>query len=99
MPAIALEGKLSTGHGCFPPSEAIGPYTEKSFINGLKIQLLGHTKYEAHTCGIVTHSPNERITTSAAPTFFFEGKKVCRISDSIACGDTIAEGSQNAFIA
>jgi len=98
MPAISLESMQSTGHGCFPPTPAIGPYTTKSFINGKTVQLLGHTKYEAHTCGIVTHSPDERITSGSSGTFYFEGKLVCRIGDAIACGDTIAEGSSNTFI-
>lgn len=97
MPAVALEGKLSTGHGCFPPTNAVGPYTEKTYINGLKVQLLNHTKYAAHACGIV-HTEDDRITSSASSTFFFEGKQVCRIGDDIACGDYIAQGSENTFI-
>ena len=98
MPSIALEGKISTGHGCFPPTNAVGPYTETSFFNGLKVQLLDYTKYSAHTCGLVTHSPEERITSSASSTFYLEGKQVCRIGDDLACGDTIAEGSETAFV-
>ena len=98
MPAVALEGKISTGHGCFPPTNAIGPYTTKSFFNGLKVQLLNHTQYATHCCGIVCHSPSERKTSSSSSTFYLEGKKVCRIGDNIACGDTISEGSETAFI-
>lgn len=98
MPAVALEGKISTGHGCFPPTNAVGPYTSKSFFNGLKIQLLNHTKYVSHTCGTTTHPTDSRITSSASSSFFLEGKAVCRIGDNIACGDTISEGSTSAFI-
>jgi uncharacterized Zn-binding protein involved in type VI secretion len=98
MPAVALEGKLSLGHGCFPPTNAVGPYTIKSFFNGLTIQLLNHTKYAAHTCNRTTHPVDSRVTSSASSTFFLEGKAVCRIGDDIACGDKIAGGSSNAFV-
>lgn len=98
MPAVALESKQSTGHGCFPPTAAIGPYTTTSYFNGLKIQLKDTTKYAPHSCGLVTHQDMERLVTTASSTFYFEGKQVARISDDIACGDCIAEGSENAFI-
>jgi uncharacterized Zn-binding protein involved in type VI secretion len=98
MPAISLEGKISTGEGCFPPTNAVGPYTTTSFFNGLAIQLKGVTKYAPHTCGLVTHTSDVRITTGGSGTFFLEGKQVCRIGDSIGDGDMIAEGSQDTFI-
>jgi uncharacterized Zn-binding protein involved in type VI secretion len=98
MPAISLESQKSTGHGCFSPTPAQGPYTTKSFFNGKAVQLKGVTKYQPHTCGLVTHSPDARLTTSSSSTFYFEGKQVCRIGDDIACGDTIAEGSSSAFV-
>ena len=98
MPAIALESKQSTGHGCFPPTAAIGPYTTTSFFNGLKVQLLQHTMYAAHTCGDTTHASSQRKVSSASSTFYLEGKKVARIADDLACGDAIAEGSQDSFI-
>ena len=98
MPAISLEAQQSTGHGCFPPTAAAGPYTTKSFFNGKAIQLKGVTQYQPHTCGITTHDPSQRKVTSSSSTFYFEGKQVARIGDDIDCGDTIAEGSQDSFI-
>lgn len=98
MPAVALEAKPSTGHGCFPPTQAVGPYTTKSFFNGSAIQLKGKTKYAPHTCGQETHPSEGRITSSGSSTFFLEGKAVCRIGDDIACGDAIAGGSPSAFV-
>jgi uncharacterized Zn-binding protein involved in type VI secretion len=98
MPAVALEAKQSTGHGCFPPTAAVGPYTTTAYFNGLKIQLKGVTKYAPHTCGLTTHPSEARLVSSASSTFYFEGKQVARISDDIACGDCIAEGSETAFI-
>lgn len=99
MAAVALENKLSTGHDGFPPTRAIGPYTTKSFINGLKVQLKDYTKYDTHCSGRTCHYPDERITSSGSSTFYLEGKQVCRIGDSLACGDVISEGSSNTFIA
>ena len=98
MPAIALQSQSSTGHGCFPPTGAIGPYTTTSYINGKLIQLRGTTQYSAHTCGTVTHSPGARTVSSTAGTFYMEGILVAMIGDSINCGDAIAEGSQDSFI-
>jgi uncharacterized Zn-binding protein involved in type VI secretion len=98
MPSIALESKVSTGHDCFPPVPAVGPYTTKSFINGLAIQLKDVTRYQPHTCGRTTHSGGTRLVIEGSSTFFLEGKAVARIGDSIACGDAVSEGSSNSFI-
>lgn len=98
MPAIALEGQKSTGHSGFPPTQAVGPYTTKSFFNGKAIQLKDVTSYESHTYSRISHSPEQRVVTEGSSTFFLEGKSVARIGDSIKCGDTIAQGSSNSFI-
>jgi hypothetical protein len=74
MPAISLEAQQSTGHGCFPPTPAVGPYTTKSFFNGKAIQLFEHTQYQAHTCGLTTHAPAARKVSSSSSTFFCSGK-------------------------
>lgn len=95
MAAVSLESMMSTGHGCFPPRPAVGPYTSTSFFNGKPIQLLGHTKYAVHCCGPSCH---DGTTSGSSSTFFFEGKQVCRIGDDISCGDVIAEGSGDTFI-
>lgn len=98
MPAVALEAKPSTGHGCFPPTPATGPYTTKSYFNGSKIQLKGKTKYAPHTCGIQTHKDSMRLVTGGSSTFFLEGSAVARIGDDIQCGDAVAGGSPSAFV-
>jgi uncharacterized Zn-binding protein involved in type VI secretion len=98
MPSIALESKVSTGHDCFPPVPAVGPYTTKSFFNGLAIQLKDTTRYQPHTCGRTTHAGETRLVIQGSGTFFLEGKAVARIGDSIACGDAVSEGSSNSFI-
>jgi hypothetical protein len=98
MPAIALESKVSTGHDCFPPAAAEGPYTKKSFFNRSAVQLKDITIYKEHTCGRTTHAGLTRLVIEGSETFFLEGKRVVRIGDGIACGDAVSEGSPDSFI-
>lgn len=100
MPAISLDTHVSTGHGGWPSTVVVSSTcAAKSFFNGLKIQLVGQTQYTPHTDNQpVTHPQSEREVSNGAPTFYMEGKKVGRIGDPIACGDTIGQGSTNTFI-
>ena len=97
MPAIAIEQTLSTGHSCFPPTNAVGPYSTKTKINGKFIQLEQHTAYAPHTCNDTTHTTAQRKVTTGSTKVFVEGKPVARIGDPIDCGDAIALGSSNTF--
>lgn len=97
MPAIAIEATTSTGHACFPPTNAIGPYSTKTRVNGKFIQLEQYTMYAAHTCDETTHPPEERKVTTGSTKVFVEGKPVARIGDPIDCGDAVAVGSSNTF--
>ena len=100
MPAIALEGQLSTGHGCWPPTQCVGPYSSTVRINGKLVQLKGVSMYQAHTCGKVTH-PTEGRKVIADPaktdTIFVEGIAAAMIGDLIACGDRVGKGSDDVF--
>lgn len=97
MPAIALENQISTGHGCFPPTQCVGPYSSTVRINGKLVQLRGISRYIQHTCGKVTHPTNGRIVVEGSATIFVEGIPVVRIGDLIACGDRVGKGSDNVF--
>lgn len=97
MPAIATEQNPSTGHDCFPPTNAIGPYSTRTRINGKYIQLKGVTMYAAHTCNKTTHPPEQRKVIEGSDTIKVEGIAVARIGDMIACGDAVAKGSDNTF--
>jgi uncharacterized Zn-binding protein involved in type VI secretion len=97
MPNVALDTYVSTGHDCWPSTIVVsGTCATKSFFNGLKIQLLGQTKYTAHTCNSTTHTEPERAVSSASATFYMEGIRVARLGDDIACGDTIKTGQGKA---
>lgn len=97
MPAVALQDRLSSGHGCFPPTNAVGPYTTRTKVNGKFVQLKDITRYSAHTCGKTTHPTEGRIVVEGATQVYFEGKQVARIGDLISCGDAVAYGSSNTF--
>lgn len=99
MPAIALQGGKSTGHGCFPPTPDVGPYTTTSFINNKAICLRGITEYADHSCGTSTHPQNARkIKDPGGSTFFLEGKPVAFVGDDLTdAGDRVGKGSSDSF--
>jgi uncharacterized Zn-binding protein involved in type VI secretion len=99
MPAQSRIGDLSTGHGCFSPTELVLTPVVKSFFNGILASVVSaECQHETHCCGPVCHSDSERSPSSGAIKTFIEGLPSARIGDSIACGDAIAEGSPNTFI-
>jgi hypothetical protein len=67
---ITHEGKPSTtGHGCWPPTVFIGPWTGTVFVNNEKVALKGKTKIERHRCGRNRH---DGTADSGAATVYFE---------------------------
>jgi uncharacterized Zn-binding protein involved in type VI secretion len=98
MPAVSLEGHVSTGHGCFPPTSTESGFSSKTNVEGKACQLLGLTKYSVHSCGSSVHLSPSRITSSGSSKVNIEGKASVRIGDSIACGDTVAQGASKVFI-
>lgn len=97
MAAASRRGDLSTGHGCFPPTGCTDAVASKTFINGILAQIQG-SKFAAHRCGKTTHPTSVRSTTSGSGKVIIEGKAAIRIGDSIACGDTVGQGSPNVQI-
>lgn len=98
MPAIAIQGGRSTGHGSFPPTPDVGPYTTTAFFSGRPIQLRGVTKYAPHSSGDTTHPSSTRKIADAGGTFYMEGKLCAMIGDTIECGDAVGKGAPSAFI-
>jgi len=98
MAAVALEGHGSTGHSCFPPTSTESGFSSKTNFEGLPCQLLGLTKYVNHACGRAQHVGATRNVSSGSGKVNIEGKAAVRIGDSIACGDTIAQGASKVFI-
>lgn len=99
MPAVSRLGDMSTGHGCFPPTNLITTPVSKTYFNGKLAGVVDSgCKFAAHICGNTTHNSSIRIPSSGASKTYIEGKKAARIGDDIQCGDAIAEGSSNSFI-
>ena len=99
MPAVSQKGKMSTGHGCFPPTAMIQTPVKKTYFNGILAGVVDNScQFISHVCGLTTHSQAERYPSSGASKTYIEGKPAARIGDEIACGDAIAEGSANSFI-
>lgn len=99
MPAISRKDDLSTGHGCFPPTPMKVTPVKKTFFNDKLAGVVDQQcQFETHSCGITTHSQQERFVSSGASKTFIEGILAARIGDDIACGDAIAQGSENSFI-
>lgn len=99
MPAVSRLGDMSTGHGCFPPTNLITTPVAKTYFNGILAGVVdSKCKFAAHTCGDVTHNSDARFPSSGASKTYIEGKKAARIGDNIDCGDAISEGSSNSFI-
>ena len=59
----------TTGHGCFPPSIFIGPWSTTVFCNNHVIALKDKTKIKPHKCGKSTH---DGIATTGSGSVFVE---------------------------
>lgn len=101
MPAAVRIGDMSTGHGCFPPTPMVDSPVSKTFINGVKPGVVSpNSTHATHSCGRVTHPQGaQRSHASGSSNTFIEGFPAARIGDNISCGDAIAQGSPNTFIA
>ena len=69
MPITHEGKKTTTGHGRFPPTVFIGPWTGTVFVNNQKVALKGKTKIQPHRCGKKAH---DGVASSGAATVYFE---------------------------
>jgi uncharacterized Zn-binding protein involved in type VI secretion len=95
MPAACRLGDLSTGHGCFPPTNINGKVAAKTSIEGAKAAFVGST-HPDHSCGTTVHAG--RSISSGSGKTFIEGAAAARIADSINCGDAMGQGASKTFI-
>lgn len=67
---IATAGKnVTTGHGCFPPTVFIGPWSSTVFVNNQPVVLKGKTKIARHRCGKSWH---DGVASTSSATVFIE---------------------------
>lgn len=64
MPITHAGQKTTTGHGCFPPTVFVGPWSSTVFVNDQPVALKGKTKIKPHRCGKKTH---DGVASSASP--------------------------------
>jgi len=69
MPITHQGKKTTTGHGCFPPTVFIGPWTSTVFVNGQPVAIKNKTKIQRHCCGKHCH---DGVASTGASTVFFE---------------------------
>lgn len=87
-------GDMQSGHGCFPPTNAIKG-TSNVFINGKPAMIVGG-QYVTHCCPLPGCHPV--ILGSGSGTVSINGAPAGRIGDKIACGGSVITGSSNVFI-
>lgn len=67
---IAHGGKRSTtGHGCYPPTVFIGPWSTTVFVNNQPVVLRDKTRIAVHRCGKNWH---DGTAVSSGATVFIE---------------------------
>lgn len=92
MSAIAKDGAICTGHGCWPPRQNLTA-SSNVFANGLGIIRLGDT-WQVHCCDKSCHLG---AVSAGASNVYINGRPAARIGDPISCGSLIASGSSNVW--
>lgn len=69
MPITHEGQRNTTGHGCFPPTVFIGPWSSTVFVNNKPVALKGKTKIQTHRCG---KSKHDGVAVTASPDVFIE---------------------------
>lgn len=69
MPITHEGKKRTTGHGCWPSTVFIGPWSNTVFVNNEPVALKGKTKIARHCCGSRCH---DGVASSGASTVYIE---------------------------
>ncbi len=94
MPGAVRVNDRCSGHGCWPPR----PNDQSSpdvLVNGRGWHRIGD-HWMPHTCPRIPET-HDSVAATGSSTVFINGKAACRIGDTVACGSTMAEGSDNVF--
>lgn len=55
MPVVHAGQRSTTGHGCYPPTVFVGPWSSTVFVNNQPVALKGATQIAVHCCGKPCH--------------------------------------------
>jgi uncharacterized Zn-binding protein involved in type VI secretion len=91
MSAVATQGDICTGHGCWPPRSGVA--SSNVFVNGKPVHKVGDF-WNIHCCDGACHPG---VIAAGSKGVYINGSPVARIGDSINCGSIIAQGSSNTF--
>lgn len=92
MSSVARLSDVCTGHEDFPPRSNTSA-SQTVFINGLG----AHRSSDSWAQHCNSSSCHESLLQAGSGTVFVEGLQLGRVGDQIACGSTIATGSDNVF--
>lgn len=93
MPAAARKSDIASGHGCYPPSPAVGGSPNVS-INGVAALREGDA-VAPHGCSKC--KPHDRSVAEGSSTVFVNGRALARVGDAIDCGGVMDAGSPDVF--
>lgn len=69
LPITHAGKKRTTGHGCFPSTVFVGPWSTRVFVNNQLVALKGKTAITPHRCGSSVHGGT---ASSASPNVHIE---------------------------
>lgn len=93
MPAVTRLGDSCTGHADFPPRASTGG-SSNVFVNGIAVHRQGDT-WATHCNPVpVCHGS---VLAAGSSSVYVNGKQIGRIGDPVACGSSVASGSNNVF--
>jgi uncharacterized Zn-binding protein involved in type VI secretion len=69
LPITHAGKKKTTGHGCFPPTVFVGPWTSTVFVNNQPVALKDKTKIQPHKCKKKRHNG---VAKTGGATVYFE---------------------------
>lgn len=96
MPGAVRLGDMSTGHAhCYEARPNIEASSDV-LINGQGAHRVGDAWTVHGACN--DHSPHDGVAIGGSGSVFVNGKPLCRIGDSISCGDTMATGSGDVIV-
>jgi uncharacterized Zn-binding protein involved in type VI secretion len=94
MPAAARLGDLCTGHGCWPPRPNVQGSPDV-YIDGRPAHRVGDA-WASHTCPSLSETHASTLA-AGSPDVFVNGRPLGRIGDPVACGSSVATGSDRVF--
>lgn len=92
MPAVTRLGDTCSGHAPWPPRASTSA-SGTVFVNGRGV----HRQGDAWAVHCAKQQCHPSVLAQGSGSVFADGKAIGRVGDSIACGSTVAQGSDTVF--